>query len=88
MQLHYPDKLHLVALTQQVKYGAFSEDKVPPLGALDVIGKDRRNAWAALGELSADEARRKFVSEARRLMPHLAPYLEAHIKSRINGNHG
>jgi hypothetical protein len=42
VQLRYPDKIRLVALSQQAKYGQFGEDKVPPLGALDVIGKDRR----------------------------------------------
>ena len=42
MQLHYPDKIRLVALTQQAYYGKYAEDKVPPLGAFDVIGKDRR----------------------------------------------
>ena len=42
VQLHYPDKIRLVALTQQAYYGKYAEDKVPPLGAFDVIGKDRR----------------------------------------------
>ena len=42
VQLRYPDKVRLVALTQQAYHGKFAEDKVPPLGAFDVIGKDRR----------------------------------------------
>ena len=42
VQLQYNDKLKLVALTQQAHNGKFIEEKLPPLGALDVIGKDRR----------------------------------------------
>ena len=42
VQLRYPDKVRLVALTQQAYHGKFAEEKVPPLGAFDVIGKDRR----------------------------------------------
>ena len=42
MSLSYHDRLRLVALTQQVLHGEFSDEKVPPTGALDVIGRDRR----------------------------------------------
>ena len=39
----YHDKVGLVALTQQVLHGPFAKaENVKPLGALDVIGKDRR----------------------------------------------
>jgi len=78
VQLRYPDKVRLVALTQQAYHGKFAEEKVPPLGAFDVIGKDRRNMWSSLGDMAPSEARRTFVREVTRLMPHLLPYLEAH----------
>jgi hypothetical protein len=42
VQLQYNDKLRLVAFTQQATQGKLAEDKMSPLGALDVIGKDRR----------------------------------------------
>ena len=42
VSLPYAKKVKMVALTQQVLHGEFSPDKVPPLGALDVIGQDRR----------------------------------------------
>ena len=42
VQLQYNDKLKLVALTQQANHGKLNEENLPPLGALDVIGKDRR----------------------------------------------
>jgi hypothetical protein len=34
-----------------------------------------------LGVMARDDARRSFVTEVQRLMPHLDPYLEAHDKS-------
>ena len=42
VQLQYNDRLDLIALTQQAHHGKLVEDNLPPLGALDVIGKDRR----------------------------------------------
>lgn len=38
----YQDKLKSVALTQQVSHGKYNADILPPLGVLDVIGRDRR----------------------------------------------
>ena len=34
--------------------------------------------WSSLGDMAQGEARRTFVREVSRLMPHLLPYLEAH----------
>ena len=42
VQLQYDDRLHLIALTQQANHGKLVAENLPPLGALDVIGKDRR----------------------------------------------
>ena len=42
VQLQYNDRLELIALTQQAHHGKLIEDNLSPLGALDVIGKDRR----------------------------------------------
>ncbi|RZF47717.1 hypothetical protein LSTR_LSTR005981 [Laodelphax striatellus] len=52
----YQDKLKLVALTQQVNHGKYSAQSLPPLGVLDVIGRDRRLAWQALGDASRVQA--------------------------------
>merc|ERR1712083_1028389 len=59
VQLNYDEKLKLVALTQQAAHGKLSdqpEESLSTLGAFDVIGKDRRNAWAALGDLSKEDS--------------------------------
>ena len=40
--LNYNDKNRLVAYTQQSLHGPLAEANVAPLGALDVIGRDRR----------------------------------------------
>lgn len=42
VNLNYNDKNRLVAYTQQSLHGPLSEANVAPLGALDMIGKDRR----------------------------------------------
>lgn len=82
IQLQYNDRLQLIALTQQAHHGKLIADKLPPLGALDVIGKDRRNAWGNLGDMSQDEAMMTFIDKVSELMPHLKPYLEALKKEK------
>ena len=82
MQLNYDQKLKLVALTQQANHGTFSEENLPALGALDVIGKDRRSAWASLGDISKDESMKGFIDGVAESMPHLQPYIEAIKKEK------
>jgi len=82
VQLNYDQKLKLVALTQQANHGTFSEENLPALGALDVIGKDRRNAWASLGDISKDESMKGFIDGVAESMPHLQPYIEAIKKEK------
>lgn len=76
----YEDKLQLVAFAQQVLHGPLSEaiHKLPPLGTLDVVGKDRRDAWLKLGQLPSEEAREGFVDLLSRLCPLFEAYVEAH----------
>ncbi|CAH0561007.1 unnamed protein product [Brassicogethes aeneus] len=76
----YEDKLQLVAFAQQVLHGPLSEaiHKLPTLGTLDVVGKDRRDAWQKLGQLPSEEARAGFVDLLSRLCPLFVAYVEAH----------
>ena len=53
------DKLGLVALTQQAKQGSLAAARLPDLGTLDIIGKERRAAWERLGDLGREEARER-----------------------------
>lgn len=57
----YDDKLKLVAYTRQVSHGKLDESKLPPLGVFDVIGRDRRLAWLALGDMSTENSMINFV---------------------------
>ncbi|KAL4715735.1 hypothetical protein ACJJTC_006314 [Scirpophaga incertulas] len=66
LHLSYEDRLKLVAYTQQAAHGPLNLNAAPPLGVLDVIGRDRRAAWQALGKI---------------LCPLFKPYLEAIIKN-------
>lgn len=65
---------------QQVLHGPLSEaiSKLPPLGTLDVVGRDRRLAWQKLGKLSADQARAGFIELLSRKCPLFKAYTEAH----------
>ncbi|XP_068628273.1 Golgi resident protein GCP60 isoform X2 [Battus philenor] len=77
MHLSYEDKLKLVAYTQQTAHGPLDVTSAPPLGVLDVIGRDRRAAWQALGQMSQFQAMAGFVHTLDRLCPLFKPYLEA-----------
>lgn len=78
VQLSYEDKLQLVAFAQQVNHGSYDVNKVPPVGALDVVGRDRHLAWQRLGNLSPDQARSGFVSLLSKRCPHFGAFIEAH----------
>ncbi|KAJ0176048.1 hypothetical protein K1T71_008222 [Dendrolimus kikuchii] len=77
IHLSYEDRLKLVAYTQQTAHGPLDLNSVPPLGVLDVIGRDRRAAWQALGEMSQVQAMAGFIHTLDRLCPLFKPYLEA-----------
>uniref|UniRef100_A0A6P7G0J9 Golgi resident protein GCP60 n=1 Tax=Diabrotica virgifera virgifera TaxID=50390 RepID=A0A6P7G0J9_DIAVI len=80
----YEDKLQLVAFSQQVLHGPYADavHKLPPLGTLDVVGRDRRVAWQKLGQLSADQARAGFVELLSRKCPLFSTYIEAHRREK------
>jgi len=46
---------------------------------LDVIGRDRRDAWQALGDLKKEEAMFKFTELLNDSCPAFKPFVEAHI---------
>ncbi|CAG9819463.1 unnamed protein product [Phaedon cochleariae] len=80
----FEDKLQLIAFSQQVLHGPYIEalPKLPPLGALDVVGRDRRIAWQKLGQLSSDQARAGFVELLSRKCPLFSAYVEAHRREK------
>ncbi|KAG8222577.1 hypothetical protein J437_LFUL010420 [Ladona fulva] len=80
LQLSYKDKLKLVAYTQQVSHGKFNPDKLPPLGVLDVIGKDRRLAWQSLGDMSEADAMINFLDLLVSLCSLFKPFIAAHVQ--------
>lgn len=61
LHLSYEDRLKLVAYTQQAAHGPLDVNSAPPLGVLDVIGRDRRAAWQALGQMSQIQAMAGFI---------------------------
>lgn len=79
----YDDRNLLYALNYQIRLGAFNEEKAPQLGALDFVGKDRRLAWKALGDLSRSAAMKQFISELNRICPSFKPFIEAHNQEKV-----
>ncbi|XP_050344140.1 Golgi resident protein GCP60 [Nymphalis io] len=77
IHLSYEDRLKLVAYTQQAAHGPLDLNSAPPLGVLDVIGRDRRSAWQALGQMSQVQAIAGFIHTLDRLCPMFKPFLEA-----------
>jgi len=80
--LAYQDKLELVAFTQQANQGSFKEANLPPLGTFDIIGKERRAAWEALGELTKEESKEKFSSKLLELAPGFKEYIISASKDK------
>lgn len=80
--LSYEDNTKLVAYTHQAKGGAFDPNTAPPLGVLDVIGKDRRVAWQNLGSMSKEDAIDGFIELIDKLCPSFSPYIEAVKKNK------
>lgn len=75
LQLAYQDRLDLVALTQQAKQGSLRQANLPPLGTLDIIGKERRAAWEKLGDLAKEEAKTKFVDSLHKFAPNFTVFV-------------
>ncbi|XP_046749412.1 Golgi resident protein GCP60 [Diprion similis] len=77
VHLSYEDKLKLVAFTQQVMHGKCTVENAPPLGVLDMIGRDRRLAWQNLGDISKEEAMEGFIVLLDKLCPLFKTVVEA-----------
>ena len=73
--LAYQDKIELVAFTQQANHGSVKNANLPPLGTFDIIGKERRAAWEALGDITKDEAKEKFSTKLLDIAPGFKDYI-------------
>ncbi|KAK0096892.1 hypothetical protein PV326_003999 [Microctonus aethiopoides] len=77
VHLSYEDKLKLVAFTQQATHGKCTPENSPPLGVLDVIGKDRRLAWQNLGNITREQSMKGFIVLLDKLCPLFKTVVEA-----------
>lgn len=77
LHFSYEDNLKLVAFTQQSSQGPFNAATAPPVGVLDVIGRDRRVAWQNLGKLTKCQALEGFID----LLDRLCPQFKAHVEA-------
>ncbi|ODM92727.1 Golgi resident protein GCP60 [Orchesella cincta] len=74
----YEERLKLSALTYQIASGKFEDSKAPPVGMLDMIGKDKRLAWQALGDKSKADCMFDYVTTLNKQCPLFKPFVEAH----------
>ena len=81
--LAYQDRIDLVAFTQQANHGSLKQSNLPPLGTLDIIGKERRAAWEKLGELTKEEAKTRFTSQLIKLAPGFQEFVAEQSKAEI-----
>lgn len=81
--LNYQDKLQLVAYSQQANQGSFKEADLPPLGTFDLVGKERRAAWEALGDISREDAKEKFSSRLLELAPAFQDFIIQESKKKV-----
>ncbi|GAB6024954.1 Golgi resident protein GCP60 [Chamberlinius hualienensis] len=80
LHLSYPEKLQLVARTQQISLGPLDPNIAPPVGYLDVIGRDRRQAWQSLGNQSKEKSILEYIDILDKACHLFRPYVEAHKK--------
>lgn len=71
-----------MAFSQQALHGPVKSSELPPLGAFDVIGRDRRVAWQHLGDISKAQAMEGFIDLLDRTCGAFKPYVEAIKKDR------
>lgn len=63
-------------------HGPIKSIELPPLGAFDVIGRDRRVAWQNLGDISKSQSMEGFIDLLDRSCSAFKPYVEAIKKDR------
>ena len=73
-----------MSLTQQAKLGSFEKAAadLPPLGTFDIIGKERRAAWEALGDLDREESKAQFVAKLLIAAPQFDDFIAVKTEER------
>ncbi|KAF0297489.1 Golgi resident protein GCP60 [Amphibalanus amphitrite] len=78
LQLSYAARMEFVSLTQQVAHGPCRPDTLPQLGVLDIVGRDRREAWQRLGDMSRPDSMVRYIEMLDAACPIFRPFAEAH----------
>jgi acyl-CoA-binding protein len=78
--LDYEQKVQLLALYKQEKYGPHSPGKDEETGYFDIIGGDRRKAWIKLGDMGREEAQKELVQLLYKAAPQFQEYVSEQWK--------
>uniref|UniRef100_H2ZCX0 ACB domain-containing protein n=1 Tax=Ciona savignyi TaxID=51511 RepID=H2ZCX0_CIOSA len=82
-EIEYDNKVMLMALTKQVSHGPMNQqNNLPEIGYLDMFGHDRRKVWSSLGDMSSNDARRRFIEKLESCVPVFGPFMVAHQKEK------
>lgn len=80
--LDYQENMQLVALWKQVIRGKLDETKEKPVGFFDFVGKDRRRAWRALGDMTQAEAMTLFCEKLKTQSAAYPEWLSQRLKEK------
>jgi len=81
--LSYDQKNQLAAYYRQSTLGPYHADKLNP-GYFDFVGNDRKKAWEALGDISANGAMAGFCNLLETVCPDLVPWIRHKKREREN----
>lgn len=77
IQLSYDDRNLMNVLTKQINSRSLDEEQ-SKVGFLDLVGKDRIQLWKSLGNLSKEDAMKKYIELITKICPLFHAHLEAH----------
>lgn len=79
IHLSYDDRNMIHVLTKQI-HSRKLEDEQNKVGFLDLIGKDRLQLWKSIGDLSKEDAMKKYVEIIKKSCPLFHVHYEAHMR--------
>lgn len=77
VQMTYDDRNMIYVLMKQIKNKKLSDEE-SKVGFLDLVGKDRLQTWRSLGDLSKEEAMKKYIHLIAKCCPLFHVHFEAH----------
>lgn len=81
-KVNYKSNVRLRALWKQATAGSYDTARPEEPGLLDVVGKDRKAAWKALGGMGKEEAAKLFCHELGESVPEYNDWLKERLQEK------